>query len=82
MWMRIIRLSLSLVKLGPTSLHRIILKRDRFAVLKARMAFAYQLSRIRYVIRLLHDPALRELVVQEYWLTKLSCTCLLTSFPW
>jgi glucosyl-dolichyl phosphate glucuronosyltransferase len=82
MWMRIIRLSLSLVKLGATSLRRIILKRDRFALLRGRMALAYQLSRIRYVVRLLHDKALRELVVQEYWLTKLSCICLLTSSSW
>lgn len=69
-WMRIIRLTLSLVKLGPTILGRIILKRDQFALLKARMGFAYQLSRIRYTSRLLHDQALRELVEQEHWLTK------------
>jgi glucosyl-dolichyl phosphate glucuronosyltransferase len=65
LWMRIIHLSLSLVKLGATSLYRIILQRDQFALLRARMDFAYQLSRSRYVSRLLHDQALRELVVQE-----------------
>jgi hypothetical protein len=46
------------------------------------MAFAYQLSRIRYVSRLLHDQALCELVVQQTWLTKLSCFCLLTLSAW
>jgi glycosyltransferase involved in cell wall biosynthesis len=70
LYMRMIRLALSLVKLGPTSLGRIILKPDRFALLKARMGFAYHLSRLRYITRLLHDQAFRELVEQEHWLTE------------
>jgi glucosyl-dolichyl phosphate glucuronosyltransferase len=69
-YMRIIRLTTSLVNIGLIILYRLLLKRDQFTLLKARMAFAYQLSRIRYASRLLFDQALRKMVEQEHWLTK------------
>jgi glucosyl-dolichyl phosphate glucuronosyltransferase len=67
---RITRLVLSFVKLAVRILATTVLRRDGFALLKARMRFAYQFSRLRYVSRLLHDQAFRDLVEEENWLTK------------
>jgi len=66
---RMTRLLFSFLKLGPIILSS-ILKQDRIPLLKARMRVASQLSRLRYLRRLLHDPGFREFVEREHWLTK------------
>ena len=66
--LRIARISLSLARQALITPARMIIRRDRFAMLRLRMRLAYDLSRIRYVLRLFHDQQLRELVTKENWL--------------
>ena len=66
--LRIARIGLSLARQALMTPARMIIRRDRFAMLRLRMRLAYDLSRIRYVLRLFHDRQLRELVTRKNWL--------------
>lgn len=66
--LRITRIGLLLVRQALMTPARLIIRRDRFAMLRLRMGLAYNLSRIRYVLRLSHDRQLRELVTRKNWL--------------
>ena len=66
--LRIARIGLSLARQALITPARMVIRRDRFAMLRLRMRLAYDLSRIRYVLRLFHDQQLRELVTKKNWL--------------
>ncbi len=66
--LRITRIGLSLARQALMTPARMVIRRDRFAMLRLRMRLAYDLSRIRYVLRLFHDRQLRELVTRKNWL--------------
>ena len=66
--LRVAGIGRSLVRLGLTTFARVVIGQDRFAVLWFRMRLSYNLSRIRYILRLLHDQQFRELVTKKNWL--------------
>ena len=69
LFLRIAKISFSIMRLLLGTFVQIVIHHDKFAMLRTRMGFAYNLSRIRYVLCLLHDTQFRELVKRENWLT-------------
>lgn len=68
---RLGRIGGALGKLGLLTVWWLV-RRDRLALLRARLGLAYHLARVRYVLRLSHDRDLRALVTKTNWLMEAS----------